>query len=179
MYADLNRRIENMIRFGLIAEVDYANAKAKVKCGQILTDFLPFVTLRTGTTKTWSPPTVDEQCILLAMSGELNTACILTGLYTQNSPSKNQDEHIIEFADGAVIKYDQKSGQLEVTGIKSAVINAADHIEITVPKVTINGDVQVNGSIKSTGDQVAGSISQIKHIHGGVMGGPGTTGKPQ
>ena len=151
-----------MIRFGLIAEVDYANAnaKAKVKCGQILTDFLPFVTLRAGTTKTWSPPTVDEQCILLAMSGELNTACILTGLYTQNSPSQNQDEHIIEFADGAVI-------------------NAADHIEITVPKVTINGDVQVNGSIKSTGDQVAGSISQIKHIHGGVMGGPGTTGKPQ
>ena len=179
MYAELNRRIENIIRFGLIEEVDYANAKARVKCGQILTDFLPFVTLRTGTTKTWSPPTVGEQCVLLAMSGELNTACILTGLYTQNSPSKNQNEHIIEFADGALIKYNQKTGKLEVTGIKSAVINAADHIEITVPKVTINGDVQVNGSIKSTGDQVAGSISQINHTHGGVMGGPSSTGKPQ
>ncbi|EGV05724.1 phage-like baseplate assembly-like protein [Haemophilus pittmaniae HK 85] len=51
MSADNNRRIESIIRFGLIAEVDYAQAKARVKCGEILTDFIPFITLRAGTTK--------------------------------------------------------------------------------------------------------------------------------
>ena len=51
MSADNNRRIESIIRFGLIAEVDYAQAKARVKCGEILTDFIPFITMRSGTTK--------------------------------------------------------------------------------------------------------------------------------
>ena len=101
MSADNNRRIESIIRFGLIAEVDHAQAKARVKCGEILTDFIPFTTLRSGTTKTWSPPTQGEQCVILAASGELTTACIITGLYTQNSPSHSADEHVIEFADGA------------------------------------------------------------------------------
>ena len=46
MSADNNRRIESIIRFGLIAEVDHAQAKARVKCGEILTDFIPFMTMR-------------------------------------------------------------------------------------------------------------------------------------
>ena len=52
MSAELTRRIDNLIRFGIIAEVDHATARARVKSGQILTDFLPLVTLRAGTTTT-------------------------------------------------------------------------------------------------------------------------------
>ncbi|PLN25221.1 translation initiation factor IF-2, partial [Klebsiella pneumoniae] len=39
--------------------------------------------------------------------------------------------------------------------------------------------LQVNGEITSTGDQLAGGISQIGHIHGGVEPGGGSTGAPQ
>ena len=179
MSADNNRRIESIIRFGLIAEVDYEQAKARVKCGEILTDFLPFITFRTGTTKTWSPPTQGEQCVILAASGELTTACIITGLYTQNSPSHSADEHVIEFADGAKITYNQASGALVVTGIKTASITAANQIDIDCPTINIKGNVNIDGKVTSTGDMVAGGISQITHKHGGVQGGPSKTGKPE
>ena len=179
MSADNNRRIESIIRFGLIAEVDYAQAKARVKCGEILTDFIPFITMRSGTTKTWSPPTQGEQCVILAASGELTTACIITGLYTQNSPSHSPDKHVIEFADGAIIEYDQASGRLNVFGIQSAFINASQQIEIFCPTVKIKGNVKIEGSVTSTGDMTAGGISQINHKHGGVQGGPSKTGKPE
>ena len=179
MSADTNRRSESIIRFGLIAEVDHAQAKARVKCGEILTDFIPFIALRSGTTKTWSPPTQGEQCVILAASGELTTACIITGLYTQNSPSHSADEHVIEFADGAKITYNQSSGALIVTGIKTASITAANQIDIDCPTINIKGNVNIDGKVTSTGDMVAGGISQINHKHGGVQGGPSKTGIPE
>lgn len=43
---------------------------------------------------------------------------------------------------------------------------------------TFHGDIQVNGKITSTGDQVAAGISQVNHIHGGVESGGSTTSKP-
>ena len=49
-----------MIKLGLIHSVDYSNALVRVETGKIITDWLPFTTFRTGTTKTWSPPTVGE-----------------------------------------------------------------------------------------------------------------------
>lgn len=52
-------------------------------------------------------------------------------------------------------------------------------VNITTALLTVNGDVQVNGSITSTGDQVAGGISQTGHTHGGVESGGSKTGGPQ
>ena len=179
MSAELQRKLDNIIRFGVIAEVNHATARARVKSGDILTDFLPFITPRSGTTKTWSPPTVGEQCVMLSVSGEFTTACILVGLYTQNSPSQSPDEHVIEFADGAIIEYNQASGRLNVFGIQSAFVNASQQIEIFCPTVKIKGDVKIEGSVTSTGDMTAGGISQINHKHGGVQGGPSKTGKPE
>lgn len=175
MTAELHRRLENVIRFGTIAEVDFANAKAKVQSGGILTDWLTWVNMRAGKTRTWSPPTVGEQCIVLAASGELTTATVLYGIYTQahNQPSQNPDEHVIEFADGAKIIYDQKSHALKVIGIATAHIQASSQVILETPLVkctqnlSVGGNVQVAGTVKSTGDQIAGSISQINHIHGG------------
>ena len=179
MSADNNSRIESIIRFGLIAEVDYAQAKARVKCGEILTDFIPFITMRSGTTKTWSPPTQGEQCVILAASGELTTACIITGLYTQNSPSHSADEHVIEFADGAKITYNQSSGALVVTGIKTASITAANQIDIDCPTINIKGNMNIDGKVTSTGDMIAGGISQMKHKHKDVSKGKDKTGEPE
>lgn len=188
MSADNNRRIENLLRFGVIAEVDHNAAKARVKSGQILTDFLPFLTLRTGTTRTWSPPTVGEQCVVLAMSGELTTAAILTGLYTQNSPSHSEDEHLIIFADGAEIKYNQKSHELTVTGIHTAHITAQTSVTAETPKVIcsqdleiggnvlIHGNMQITGNVDCSADVVASGVSLVTHTHPGDSGG--STGAP-
>ena len=195
MTADLNRRIENIVRLGTIAEVDFAHAKAKVKSGGILTDWLPWVTARAGNVRTWSAPSVGEQCAILASSGELTTAVILVGIFTQNAPSHAPDENVIDFPDGARVVYNHSTGALTVTGIKTATIQAATSITLNTPQVNItgnlqvdgninasgsavsmSGNLQVDGAIRSAGDQVAGGVSVMNHTHTGDSGG--RTGKP-
>lgn len=42
----------------------------------------------------------------------------------------------------------------------------------------MTGNLDVNGAIATSGDQVAGGVSQIGHVHGGVQPGGGSTGRP-
>ncbi len=51
-------------------------------------------------------------------------------------------------------------------------IKAAESVNFDTPLITATGE------IRSDGDQVAGSISQMTHLHGGVQGGSGQTGGP-
>lgn len=57
-------------------------------------------------------------------------------------------------------------------------IAAGGAVTITSPQITFNGPLQVNGTITSTGDQMAAGISQVTHTHGGVETGGGNTGAP-
>ncbi|WP_439257128.1 phage baseplate assembly protein V [Lonepinella sp. BR2271] len=179
MTAELNRRIDNIIRFGTIADVNHAERRVKVLSGGIKTDWLPWLEWRAGTTRSWSPPTVNEQCVILAASGELTMAVVLTGIYTlnHNNPSQSTDEHVIEFADGARMVYNQANSDLTVTGISTAAIQASSQIVLDTPTVKCTGNVNVSGQITSGGDQIAGGISTMNHTHMGDSGG--VTGQPQ
>jgi len=53
------------------------------------------------------------------------------------------------------------------------------NVNITTPLLTVNGNIQVNGTVTSTGDQVAKGISQTGHVHSGVQSGGSQTGGPQ
>lgn len=57
-------------------------------------------------------------------------------------------------------------------------IAAGGAVTITSPQIMFNGPLQVNGTITSTGDQVAAGISQVTHTHSGVQPGNGNTGAP-
>lgn len=66
-----------------------------------------------------------------------------------------------------------------------ATIKASDGILLDTPMVHmtkdlhVDGNVTTNGSVKSDKDQVAGSISQQGHVHGGVKGGSDMSAGPQ
>lgn len=96
-----------------------------------------------------------------------------------------QDKTIIIHApEGCAIKTD-----------KIAEIKAGEGIVLDTPQTTITGNltatgekgnaismtgnVQLDGSLTSTGDQTANGISQTNHTHTGVQPGSGDTGKPQ
>lgn len=61
---------------------------------------------------------------------------------------------------------------LELTQDNKAILHATGGIQI-------DGDINVNGSIKTSGDVTAGNISLQNHVHSGVRSGDSTTGKPQ
>ena len=60
----------------------------------------------------------------------------------------------------------------------AAIVSAQGGITLTAPTVTINGDVQINGKVNTTGDVTAGTVSLQKHLTSGVMPGPGNSGAP-
>ncbi|MFV0989770.1 phage baseplate assembly protein V, partial [Wolbachia endosymbiont of Nasonia giraulti] len=70
--SELNRKVANIIRIGVVKEVDYEKAKVRVKIGELLTDFLPWITSRAGEERSWLPPSINEQVVILSPLGELD-----------------------------------------------------------------------------------------------------------
>ena len=77
--------------------------------------------------------------------------------------------------DGVIEVLSQTELDLTTPTVK---VVASSAVEVTAPTTTINGDLIVNGKITSTGDTVAGGISLMTHVHGGVQGGSSNTGGP-
>lgn len=125
---ELSRLLENLLRIGTIHSVDHERRRAKVKTGHIVTGWLAWLERRAGTTTTWDPPTVGEQCIVLSPSGELAQGVIIYGVPSNiiDTPSHADNEHVMRFPDGATFVYDHAASHLHIAGIKSATVDAAE-----------------------------------------------------
>ncbi len=181
---ELSRMLENLIRLGTVLEVDHARARIRVQSGKLNTQWIPWLTSRAGETKTWSPPTVGEQVILLSPSGEPAAGVALTGLYSdaKPSPSISPNDHVTTYPDGARISYDHVTGHLECTGIKTALVQASESVTADTPFTHITGDVKVDGDVEimgmltyrnglsgnggeSNGNTIVGSFNRIGNTH--------------
>ena len=76
--SELFRRINNLVRVGKVVSVDYGKAKAKVKIGDNITDYLPWLT---PSTCAWIPLKNGEQVVVLSPNGDLRFGIILPALY--------------------------------------------------------------------------------------------------
>ena len=106
--AALSRLVENLIRIGTISAVDHAAARCRVASGELESEWLPWLEQRAGDTRTWEPPTVGEQVILLSPSGEPAGGIVLTGIFrsAHPAPSGSASAHLIDYPDGARVSYD-------------------------------------------------------------------------
>ncbi|SPR99550.1 Bacteriophage P2 Baseplate assembly protein GPV [Cupriavidus taiwanensis] len=175
----------------------------RVKAGGMTTDWLPWLERRAGATRTWNPPTVGEQVVLLCPSGELRNGVILTGVPTdaKDVPSHSADETVTHYPDGAVTRYNHAAGALFVGGVKTVVLEAATSVLVKCPSTTFDGDVTVKGlfsyqngiagqggangnTIKGDFTHQDGALSSNgvvldSHDHGGVQRGGERTDGPQ
>lgn len=186
--AALARLIENLVRLGTIAEVDEPKARVRVKSGELLTTWLPWLALRAGADREWNPPTQGEQVVLLSPSGLLAQGIVLTGLFSEANPANGDREglHRTTYRDGALLEYDSIAHLLRVQ------LPAGGRIEIIAPAgLDITGDIRHTGDYTQTGNQsitgtvevsedvVAAGISLVQHRHGGVQSGGSSTEQPQ
>lgn len=201
-FATLSRMIENLIRLGKIEEIDLSGKTCRVRTGELLTNWLPWITARAGTTRTWNPPTVGEQVLVFSPSGELGAGIVLTGLFSTDNPAPSESaaEHIIDYPDGARIAYNHATHALSATGIQTALVQASQSVTADTPLFHCTGDATVAGSLTVDGlltykggmagsgggtggdaviegDVVIGGISYLGHEHPDAQGG--TTGAPQ
>jgi len=196
--ATLSRLIENLIRFGTIAETQMKPPRVRVKTGGLTTGWLPWLALRAGADVDWDPPTINEQVLLLSPSGQLANAVVITGIYSDAIPA-NGDRlglHRRTYQDGAVIEYDSVAhelrAQLPEGGTTELISSGGIHL---VGPVTHEGDYTQTGNFTQAGsysqtgnqtitgkvtvsaDVVAAGISLVKHVHVGNLGAP--TSPPQ
>lgn len=197
---ELARAIRNLIRSGVVTEVDTVQGLCRVQSGGIQTTWLNWLTTRAGRSRTWWAPSVDEQVLLLAIGGELDTAFVLPGIYSDDNPapSASADAWLVEFPDGAVMSYEPETGALTVTGIKTADVTASDSVAVSVPVVLIKAETRVtldtpevvctnklttgtlevkqggkmSGNIEHSGGAFTSNGVQVdKHGHGGIRRG--------
>lgn len=171
---------DELIRFGRIASVDLAAARCTVTIdedgasGEAVTGPIRWIEGRAGSTRTWSPPSVGEEVVLLCPGGQLGLAVALRGLANaDNSPAGTTLTELITFADGAVLSYDPEGHALAFALPTDATL------AITASGgITIEGDITLTGSLTASDDVVASGKSLKTHTHGGVQVGSSETGAP-
>ncbi|EPW8574088.1 phage baseplate assembly protein V [Morganella morganii] len=143
---ELERLISNLLRVGVVEEVDTENMVCRVRVGRNLTDWIRWGADRAGAGRSWWAPVAGEQVIIGAVNGELTTGFVLCSLYSDknSAPSHSAQAMHKTFSDGAVIEYEPETGELTVTGIKKATVNAAQKIDATAPEVTVTASTQIN-----------------------------------
>ncbi|MGL6094161.1 MAG: phage baseplate assembly protein V [Pseudomonas paracarnis] len=186
-FAALSRMLENLIRLGVIAEVQMAPPRVKVKTGELTTAWLPWLALRAGSDRDWDPPTVNEQVILFSPSGQLANGVVVTGLYSDHIPANGNRAglHRRTYVDGTVIEYDSVGHHLNATLVDGGTTNLVSKGGINlVGDITHLGDYTQTGNQNVTGkvtvsiDVVAAGVSVVKHPHGGVRFGGDQSGAP-
>lgn len=154
----------DLIRLGRVVEVE--GRFARVRVGEIETDWIAWPAMRAGRLKVWSPPSLDEQILLFAPEGDIERAAIGPSFFSSLHPAPDADgSDFIELGDGGRLAYHPESQ------ILSIALAVGASLAITAPAgVRIQGDLLVDG------DVVAGGVSLTNHIHLGDSGGQ--TGAP-
>lgn len=135
--SELFRRVSNIIRIGKVISVDYSKAKAKVKIGNLTTDFMPWLT---PSTSAWIPLKNGEQVLVLSPNGDLRMGMILPALYQSSKTPPAHDSNKITFN----VDVNHK-GAITATGNISTSGNIT-----TTGKVTATGEVEGKGKKLST-----------------------------
>lgn len=177
-----------LIRLGLISEVTLSPPRCKVRFADPEdgegdggeTPPIRWLAFRAGKTRTWSPPSVGEECLLLCPDGQIGNGVALLGLNNDTNPAPGSTlAELIEYEDGAAISYDPEAHVLSAVlpAGATALVEAPGGLTIRGP-VSIEGDVTVTGAITASEDVIAEGISLKSHKHGGVQGGASQTGTP-
>lgn len=204
---ELSRLLANLIKKGEVCEVDPAQAVVRVRCGDLVTDWLPYFVSAAGAVAVHRPPSVGEIALLLAPSGELADALVVCGWSGKTFPNPATDSQTtkIKFADGAACTYNHNNGMMTINGVQDVVIQASNQIILQTPEVictdqmivqglltykaglsgsgggagtSITGPINHQGDLTNSGSVSSNGINLSTHIHGGVQAGGSQTGVP-
>ncbi|MFQ2178748.1 phage baseplate assembly protein V [Aeromonas veronii] len=176
---ELRSKIDDLIRIGTVTEVRSGECRVKTKGNH--TNWRPYLVLRAGKTRRRMRPSVGEQVILLSLGGDLRNAFVLAGIYQDEHPEPladddNDDLDGVEYPDGAVIKYNPKTGELTASGIKTAAITASVAVKLITPMVECSELLKAKRVVSETAN--VGNIEVTTHKHKETMPGGGTSGGP-
>jgi phage baseplate assembly protein V len=162
----------SLLRFGTVAQADYATGRVRVSSGDLLTEWIPWLTRRAAGDIDWWAPEVGEQVLLLALydgpTRVVQTIC-LPAVYQEAYPPPENKATVrsVRFADGTRVAYDREAsrlvvdcvGDIEISSAKHVKVNTIETIDISAPVVNIAAAVSITGSLSVVGNiQASGSV---------------------
>ena len=103
----LEHRVRTLMRTGKVAEVRADPYRVRVEVARddddapVLTDWLPVCVPRAGDTRTWSPLTVGERCLVWCPGGDEFAGVVGMSLFSDQfpAPSADLDLHLVDSDD--------------------------------------------------------------------------------
>lgn len=174
--SDLDRRLANLLRYGVIAELDENHADGPRATVDLddgnITDWLPWFAMRAGEDRSWWAPEPGEQVMVFSPSGELSQGTIMPGIYCNKyvANGASKDVRRTTYKDGTVVEYDRAAHQLLVDASASngavvvnvgtgtvtvncstATVNATDSVQLATPLVHCTQKLRVDGDTELGG----------------------------
>lgn len=139
---ETERRLTNMIVPGVIAAADYAKARVRVRAGDTLTDWLPWMTPRAGGDVSWWAPEVGEQVLVFSPAGEPGQGWVQAAAFSDAAPPPADREtlRVEKFADNAFWKYDREAHRLHIKVGTSELIMTENSLTLRADTININDD---------------------------------------
>lgn len=184
---ELGRKLENLIRRGVVHAVRTRPAGVRVQSGDNITDWVKWITLRAGGVeggRTWDAPVVGEQCVLLCQGGDLAQGVALLGLPSDAMPDGSDIPGHVRRDFDETDYWEWLRGEFALFCMESITLRVTDtcRLHMTPDAVQINvGGAQLRiteDGIVTNVDIVAKGKSLVGHLHGGVQKGGDLSGKP-
>lgn len=199
-FSELGRLLRNIVRLGTVAAIDLPGARVKIASNGLTTAWLMWGEACAGEIRTWSPPVMGEQVLLLSPGGDAALAVVVARLNQDAfaAPFSDGKIHGVKYADGAEISYNRQTHALKaILPVGGTLeVSAPGGVTITAPTITLAGNTVIqgtltgttgtggggtatfSGNVSTTADVLAGSKSLKTHTHGGVQTGSGNTAAP-
>lgn len=180
MSAEIERILSNMIRMGVVEELDEANARVKIRANGIVTDWIPFPAARAGATRTWSAPRKGEQIALFAPYGDTAQAFAGQSFYQDDhpAPAGSKDQEHTVYPDGTTVDYNSATNTFTMTvagsakvivNCKEATVNAETSVTLNTPLTHCTGALEVDGLLTYKAGMVGSGGGTTASITGDVI----------
>lgn len=181
--AQADRMLAGLVIPCYVVGVDLAAGKVRVSDGGDWTSaWVRWHAIAAGKARHWRAPSLGEQGALISPSGEPAQGTFVPGLYGNAGPQPDNRDHVEvwRFDDGGSLVYDWEAKSYTITlpsgtvttkvGSSTAVITddtitaktatasvEAQAVTVKAPSITLQGDVQVDGALRVTGDIFGGA----------------------
>ncbi len=162
---ELERRAANIMRIGVVEEVNAGAGTAKVKFQDgdkpFISGDLPWAEIAAGSMKTHNPPASGQQVIVFSPTGDLSDAIITAGLNSSSNARPSSSGDVTTLAAIGDVEVTVGEGGLTITAGGVTVAIGGDGLAVEGGQVTHNG--------KDVGDT---------HKHGDITKGSQDSGVP-
>ena len=125
--SELKRRLNNIVKVGVVSETDPEKAKVRIKVGDLHSDWRPWTS---GSKHRWDMPEVGDSVVMISPNGETEKSIIIPSLYNDQNLPPSSDSNTIcwKLPEGKTFVISVGSSKIEMR--KDKILIQSDTVEI-------------------------------------------------